>query len=91
MSGSGRICGSSYIATTTTVALGRAILQAISKVPLPPATSITVSAPRPSVMERRTSAGSSSVGSTTASARPWASANSKRERSVSIITMAPGP
>lgn len=45
MSGRGSVCASSYMATTATVALGRALSQARRKLSLLPAASITLSAP----------------------------------------------
>ena len=45
ISGRGRVWGLSYIATTVTIALGRASFHAVWNVSSPPAASITLSAP----------------------------------------------
>ena len=70
--------------------MGLAILQAVWNVSLPPATSITTSAPRPSVTDRMNSTGSCSGTRTVSSARPWALAKSRRSSSTSTMTILAG-
>ena len=74
------------MATTVTVALGRASCQAVWKVSLPPAASSTTSAPRPSVQLFSTSA-ARGPGSTASSAQPWARASARRAGSGSTARM----
>ena len=90
ISGKGKIWFSSYIATTPTIALGRAIFQAVSKVFFPPAASITESAPLFSVSFLISFSISQCCGLNTKSASPNFRARLRRNSSISIAIILPG-
>ena len=98
MSGRGSTWFCSYSAITDTTAFGRATRHAISNVPVPPAHSITASAPRPSVRSRTassmplaTAAGLGPAGLMVTSANPSRFATARRAASMSSAITCAAP